>query len=68
MLVTIESCTGGVCIWCRQHTDEAVDVAFHDGLKGPLCKKHFWEALKARADEQPAQTASRVSTKANAAS
>ena len=52
MLVTINSLTSGTCIWCCQKTDDAVDATFKDGLKGTLCRKHFWDGLKARA-EQP---------------
>lgn len=53
MLVSINALASGTCVWCCQPTDEAVEVAFHDGLKGCLCKRHFWEALKARAARQP---------------
>lgn len=61
MLVTINSLTSGTCIWCCQKTDDAVDATFKDGLKGTLCRKHFWDALKARA-EQPREE-SRPATK-----
>ena len=54
MLVTINNLTTGTCIWCCQKSDDAVDASFRDGLKGTLCRKHFWDALKARA-EQPSE-------------
>ena len=52
MLVTINSLTSGTCIWCCQKTDDAVDATFKDGLKGTLCRKHFWEAMKARSEKK----------------
>ena len=61
-MVTITGFTEGKCVWCC-HTGEGVHVAFQDGLKGFLCKRDFWSALKARsgpispADEPPAATA-----------
>ena len=51
-MVTIQSFTEGKCIWCRQ-TTEGVQVQFQDGLKGFLCKRDFWSALKARTEETP---------------
>lgn len=51
MLVTINNLTPGTCIWCCLKTDDAVDAPFRDGLKGSLCRKHFWDALKARVDQ-----------------
>lgn len=51
MLVTINNLTSGTCIWCCQKTDDAVDATFRDGLKGTLCRKHFWDALNARAEQ-----------------
>jgi len=53
MLVTINKLTSGTCIWCCHKTNDAVDASFKDGLKGTLCRKHFWEALKSRSEEQP---------------
>ena len=63
MLVTINNITSGNCIWCCQKFDDAVDATFSDGLKGILCRKHFWDALKARAEKpqpqkSPAKTVS----------
>lgn len=52
MLVAIHQLRSGVCIWCCQKSEDAVEVEFRDGLKGWLCRKHFWDALKSRA-EQP---------------
>ena len=52
MIVTINNLASGTCIWCCQKSDDAVDVTFRDGLKGTLCRKHFWDALRSRA-EQP---------------
>lgn len=52
MLVTIHNLTSGTCAWCCQKCDDAVEAAFKDGLKGTFCKKHFWDATKARADQQ----------------
>ena len=49
MLVTIASCGDGKCVWC-QTTGEGVQATFKDGLAGFFCRKHLWEALKARAD------------------
>ena len=46
-MVTITSFTEGKCVWCCQ-TGKGVHVAFQDGLKGFLCKRDFWSALKAR--------------------
>ena len=52
-MVTITSYTEGKCVWCCQ-TGEGVQAAFKDGLNGFLCRKHLWEALKARS--QPTET------------
>ena len=52
LMVTIHSFTEGKCIWCRQ-TTEGVQFQFQDGLKGFLCKRDFWSALKARTEETP---------------
>ena len=52
LMVTIHSFTEGKCVWCRQ-TSEGVQVQFQDGLKGFLCKRDFWSALKARTEETP---------------
>ena len=46
---TIVSYGEGKCIWCCQNT-EGVDATFKDGLRGFLCKKDFWAAVKARSD------------------
>lgn len=55
MIVTIQQVTSGACMWCCQSSDEVLEVAFHDGLQGRLCRKDFWVALKPRgATPQPA--------------
>lgn len=51
MLVTIHSVTAAPCVLCCQKTDDAVEAAFKDGFRGTLCKRHFWDALKARAEQ-----------------
>ena len=56
MLVTIKNLTSGTCIWCCQKSDEVVDVEFRDGLKGTLCRKDFWVALKSRAEQTSEET------------
>lgn len=53
MLVTINSVGNAICIWCCQRTDDSVEATFKDGFKGTLCKKHFWDALKARSEQKP---------------
>lgn len=53
MIATINRITSGQCVWCCQKTNDAVDASFRDGLEGTLCRKHFWEALKSRSEEQP---------------
>jgi hypothetical protein len=58
MLVTINNLTSDACIWCCKKKGDAVEAQFRDGLKGAFCRKHFWEALSARAD-QAASTAER---------
>ena len=58
-MVTINNYGDGTCVWCLTH-GEGVQATFKDGLAGFLCRKHFWEALKARAeqsDERRATTA-----------
>ncbi|HUG68399.1 MAG TPA: hypothetical protein VMM76_11670 [Pirellulaceae bacterium] len=62
MLVTINRVSSGSCIWCCPTTGDAVDASFTDGLKGTLCRKHFWEALKSRSEELPPRVDSREST------
>ncbi|MCC7421044.1 MAG: hypothetical protein IT428_12245 [Planctomycetaceae bacterium] len=52
MLVTIHNHAAGTCAWCRCRSDDGVQAQFKDGLSGFFCKKDFWAALKARADEQ----------------
>ena len=57
MLVTIANCGEGKCVWC-QTTGEGVQAAFKDGLAGFFCRKHMWEALKARSDNKETNHAS----------
>jgi hypothetical protein len=41
----------GKCSLCQE--EEAVQVAFADGsLNGSLCKKHLWEAMRARSGKE----------------
>ncbi len=54
MLATINRILSGTCLWCCQKSDEIVEATFADGFHGMLCRKHFWEALKVRA-EQPSE-------------
>lgn len=51
MIATIHSHTAGTCAWCRQATEDGVQVQFKDNFTAFLCKKDFWSALKARAAE-----------------
>lgn len=51
MIVAIQSHTSGTCVWCRLQSDDGVQAQFKDGLSGYFCKKDFWAALKARAEE-----------------
>ena len=52
-MLTISKFGEGKCGWCMSH-GEGVQAKFQDGLAGFFCKRHFWEALKARG-EQPAK-------------
>ena len=49
MLVTIAKAETGKCVWCRCDA-EGVQASFNDGFQGFLCKKDFWQALKARTE------------------
>ena len=49
-MLTILSYGEGKCCWCCQ-TAEGVQTKFQDGLSGFLCKKDFWAAVKARAEQ-----------------
>ena len=57
MLVTIASCGDGKCVWC-QATGEGVQASFKDGLAGFFCRRHLWEALKARSEKEETSDAS----------
>lgn len=46
-MLTIVSCGEGKCVWCMT-VGEGVQAQFKDGLSGFFCRKHLWEALKAR--------------------
>lgn len=46
-MVTIDKCGQGRCMFCFEDR-EGVQAAFPDGLKGFLCQKHFWQALRVR--------------------
>jgi len=50
-MISISHFGEGKCIWCCQQS-EGVQAAFPDGLKGFLCKKDFWAALKARSESK----------------
>ena len=49
-MLTITNYGEGKCTWCLSH-GEGVQATFKDGLTGFLCRKHFWEALKARSEQ-----------------
>ena len=49
-MLTITKYGEGQCVWCRVH-GEGVVAKFTDGLTGFLCRKHLWEALKARSEQ-----------------
>lgn len=49
-MVTIEKCCEGRCMFCFQDR-EGVQAAFADGLRGFLCQKHFWQAVRVRSSE-----------------
>ena len=66
-MLTITNYGEGKCCWCCQ-TMEGVQTKFADGLSGFLCKKHLWEAIKARqtketssAESQPGRNRLNVS-------
>lgn len=46
-MLTITSIEKGKCAFCQEDT-EVVHAEFKDGLKGKFCRRHVWEALKAR--------------------
>lgn len=48
-MLKIMSFGEGKCVWCLAN-GEGVQAAFDDGLTGFLCRKHLWEALKARSE------------------
>ena len=48
-MLTITKYGEGQCVWCRVQ-GEGVVANFQDGLTGFLCRKHLWEALKARSE------------------
>ena len=49
-MLTITKYGEGQCVWCRVQ-GEGVVANFNDGLTGFLCRKHLWEALKARSEQ-----------------
>ena len=49
-MLTITKYGEGQCVWCRIQ-GEGVVANFNDGLTGFLCRKHLWEALKARSEQ-----------------
>ena len=62
MIATIHSYAAGTCAWCRQKTEDGVQVQFKDNFTAFLCKKDFWSALKARADETSSRDEVRPAT------
>ena len=48
-MVTIIRYEAATCIWCLEAA-EGVQAEFKDGLKGFLCRRHFWQALKVRSE------------------
>ena len=54
-MLTITNYGEGKCTWCLAH-GEGVQTTFKDGLTGFLCRKHFWEALKARSEQTETRT------------
>ena len=52
MLATINVMTAAPCALCCQKTDDAVEAVFKDGFRGTFCRRHFWDARKARSDQQ----------------
>ena len=49
-MLTITDYGEGQCAWCLAR-GEGVHAVFKDGLSGFLCRKHLWEALKARSEK-----------------
>ena len=49
-MLTITNYGEGQCAWCLAR-GEGVHAVFKDGLSGFLCRKHLWEALKARSSQ-----------------
>ena len=58
-MLKISDCRRGKCVWCLEET-EIVEAEFADGLKGQLCKKHVWQALKVRCDAKAKPAAEEV--------
>ena len=52
-MLTILHYGQGRCTWCLNDTDDGVQAKFKDGLEGFFCRKHFWHAVKARAELMP---------------
>lgn len=53
-MITIEKCGEGRCVFCFEDR-EGVQATFPDGLRGFLCQKHFWQAMRVRMTD-PAKT------------
>ena len=49
-MLTVTSFGNGTCTWCRKE-QEGVQAKFADGLAGFFCKRHLWEAVKARSEK-----------------
>ncbi len=62
-MLTITTFGEGKCCWCCQQA-EGVQAKFQDGLSGFFCKRHMWEAIKARSEsKEPANAQSEPSRK-----
>ena len=55
-MVTITRYESGTCIWCLKQ-GEGLAAEFKDGLKGFVCKKCFWAAIRVRAERNGANKA-----------
>jgi len=62
-MVTISTFGEGKCVWCCTH-GEGAQAKFQDGLSGFFCRKHLWEAIKARGEsKEPTNAQSEPSRK-----
>lgn len=61
-MLTIVSYGEGKCVWCCTH-GEGVQATFSDGLSGFFCRRHVWDALKARAESADRKEDKNAATK-----